>query len=246
MSKLLVHSFKLFLILLIPLLIILGSVRMLATEPYLVFEYSKTDFPEDPFGFDRAQRLTHAAANLQFVTQDNTLTNLSGQNKNGILLYNSRELKYMKDVQNVYQATWRVWQIALILAVLIGLALAWSKEGRLGLASALRSGGALTVGLVAVVGLGAIVAWQFWLVVFHQVFFSAGSWTFDFSDTLIRLYPEKFWYDAVLTISSLSLILGSLVHWAGSRFRKVESREFEWYGNENLNLPSRASHQHNT
>ena len=246
MSKLLVHSFKLFLILLIPPVIILGSVRMLATEPYLVFEYSKTDFPDDPFGFDRAQRLAHVAVNLQFVTQDKPLTNLSGQNKNGILLYNSRELKYMKDVQNVYQATWLVWQIALILADLLGLALAWSKEGRPGFASALRSGGALTVGLVAVVGLGAIVAWQVWFVVFHQVFFSAGIWTFDFSDTLTRLFPEKFWYDAVLTISSLSLIAGSLVHWAGSRFRKVESRELEWYGNENLNLPGRAFHHLDT
>ena len=205
---------------------------MLATEPYLVFEYSKTDFPKDPFGFDRAQRLTHAAANLQFVTQDKPLMFLSGQNKNGFLLYNSRELKHMQDVQNVYQATWQVWQIALILAVILGLALAWSKEGRHGLASALRSGGALTVGLVAVVGLGAIVAWQVWFVVFHQVFFSAGSWTFDFSDTLIRLFPEKFWYDAVLTISSLSLIAGSLVYWAGYSFRKVESREFKRFGNE--------------
>ena len=136
---------------------------------------------------------------------------LSGQNKNGFLLYNSRELKHMQDMQNVYQATWRVWQIALILAALLGLALAWSKEGRLGLASALRSGGALTVGLVVVVGLGVIVVWQVWVVVLHQVFFSAGSWTFDFSDTLIRLFPEKFWYDAVLTLSSLSLIAGSLV-----------------------------------
>jgi integral membrane protein (TIGR01906 family) len=246
MSKLLVHSFKLTLILLIPTLIILGSVRMLATEPYLVFEYSKTDFPDDPFGFDRAQRLAHGATNLKFVTQDKPLTFLSGQIKNGIQLYNSRELKHMQDVQNVYQATWRVLQIALTLAVLLGLALTWSKEGRLGLASALRSGGALTVGLVAAVGLGAIVAWQVWFVVFHQVFFSAGSWTFDFSDTLIRLFPEKFWYDAVLTISSLSLIAGSLVHWVGSRFRKVESREFEWFGNENPTLPGRASHQHGT
>jgi uncharacterized membrane protein len=57
-------------------------------------------------------------------------------------------------------------------------------------------------------------------VIFHQLFFQPGSWTFDFSNTLIRLFPEKFWYDAVLTISSLSVIIGFLLFWSGSQLLK--------------------------
>lgn len=221
MSKLLVQFLKLLIILLIPFVIILGTVRLLATEPYLAFEYNKSDFPEDPIGFDRPQRLAHGAANLQFVTQDQPLADLSGQMHNGAPLYNSRELKHMQDVQYIYQAAWQAWRFALILAVLSGLVLAWRKESRSALASAIQSGGAVTAGLVVLIGLTAIAAWKVWFVLFHRVFFAAGSWTFDFSDTLIRLFPEKFWNDAALTISSLSLIAGSLLLWVGSRLGKV-------------------------
>lgn len=232
MSKLLVQFLKLLITLLIPLVIILGTVHLLATEVYLAFEYNKGDFPEDPFGFDRAQRLVHAAANLQFVTQDQPLTDLSGQMHNGAPLYNSRELKHMRDVQDIYRAAWQAWQVALVLVVLSGLALVWRKESRPAFSYALQSGGALTVGLVSLIGLTAIAVWQAWFVVFHQVFFAAGSWTFDFSDTLIRLFPEKFWYDAALTISSLSLIAGSLLLWVGSQLGKVNNVAAERVENE--------------
>lgn len=221
MSKLWVQILKASITLLIPILVILGGVRLVATEPYLAFEYSKPDFPEDPFGFDRPMRLTHAADNLGFVTQNLTLEYLARQKHNDAQLYNARELKHMQDVQNTYQTVWQVWQIALIMAVLSGLALVWHKENRLAFANVIRWGGALTVGLVVVIGLTAIVAWQGWFVLFHQVFFAIGSWTFDFSDTLIRLFPEKFWFDAVLTISSLSVIIGFLVYWLGSQFKKI-------------------------
>jgi len=191
MSKLLVQILRVLLVLLIPLVIVLGVVRLVAIEPYLAFEYNKTDFPADPFGFARDQRLDHATANLQFVTQNQPLVDLTEQEHNNAPLYNARELKRMQDVQNIYQTAWRGWQVALFLAVLSGLALAWRKESRPALASAIQSGGAFTVGLVVVAGLAAIAAWQTWFVAFHQVFFAAGNWTFDITDTLIRLFPEK-------------------------------------------------------
>jgi integral membrane protein (TIGR01906 family) len=210
-------------VLLIPLVIVLGSVRLVATEAYLSFEYGRTDFSEDPFGFDHTQRLAFASANLQFVTQNQSLADLAGQSQNGIPLYTIQELKHMQDVQNIYQAAWRIWQFALILTVFSGLALAWRKEDRASIVVALQKGGLFTVGLVFVVGLVAIVAWQAWFIIFHQIFFAAGNWTFDFSATLIRLFPEKFWFDVALTVSTLSLIVGILVYWIGSRLLIINS-----------------------
>jgi len=222
--------------------IVLGVVRLVATEPYLAFEYGKSDFPDDPFGFDRTQRLAYAAANLQFITQNQPLEDLAGQEQNGNKLYNSRELKYMEDVQNAYQAAWRVGQVALSLAVLCGLALAWRKESRPAFVSILRAGGALTSGLVLMVGLVAIVAWQAWFSVFHQIFFAAGSWTFSFSDTVTRLFPEKFWYDASLTIASLSVLAGSLVYWVGSRLSTINKGETDLGENEKSQPLKPATH----
>ena len=138
----------------------------------------------------------------------------------------------MQDVQNVYRSAWQVWQIALVLTVLSGVALAWRKESRPVFHFALRTGGVLAVSIVVVIGLTAIVAWQTWFVTFHQVFFVAGSWTFDFSDTLIRLFPEKFWYDAALTISSLSSVAGFLVYLVGACLLKNYKTESGRNGNQ--------------
>lgn len=230
MNKLWVKALKGSLIVLIPIVIILGAVRLVATKPYLSFEYSKPDFPEDFLGFDWTQRLTHASDNLKYVTEDQSLDNLAGQKHDDTLLYNNRELKHMQDVQNVYQAIWQVWQAAWVLAILCVVSLSWRKQDRTNVASALRTGSALTVSVVVVIGLTAIIAWQIWFVVFHQLFFQSGSWTFDFSNTLIRLFPEKFWYDAVLTISSLSVIAGSLVFWMGSYILKSGAKKNDWSG----------------
>ena len=215
LSKPSIWTLKVIISLLIPLLIILGSVRLLATKQYLAFEYSKADFPEDPFGYDSIQRLNIAGANLRFLNQNRPLADLAGQEQNGEPIYNERELKHMQDVQNVFQAAWRVWQIALIVVAVSGLALTVRKGARQALASAVTAGGTITTGLIVVVGLAAIIAWRAWFVFFHKVFFAAGTWTFNFTDTLIRLFPEKFWYDAALTITGLSLIAGILVSGIG-------------------------------
>ena len=214
-----VRFLKVLLLLLLPLLLVIGSVQLLVTDPYLAFEYGKANFPPDPFGFDRAQRLAFASANFRYVREAQPLQALADQRLGDAPLYNERELKHMQDVQNVYQAVSLMWKIAAVLIVLAGLALAWRAETRPALAAALKSGGLFTTALVGIVGLLAVIAWRVWFVAFHQVFFAPGTWMFDYSDTLIRLFPEKFWFDAALTISGLSLLGGLLLALIGWRWQ---------------------------
>ncbi len=211
MSPLPLRLLKLLISFLLPLVLVVASVRLLVTDEYLAFAYGKTDFPPDPFGFDQAQRLTYASANFEYVREGQPIEALASQRLDNAPLYNERELKHMQDVQNVYQSVWRLWQIALALIFVAGVVLAWRVETRGDLAVAIQWGGLLTTALVAVVGLLAVAAWQLWFVAFHQIFFAAGTWMFNYSDTLIRLFPEKFWFDAALTISGLSLIGGLML-----------------------------------
>jgi len=216
MPPLLIRLLKLLIACLLPLALVGSAVRLLVTAPYLTFEYGKTDFPPDPYGFDQAQRLTYASANFEYVRQSQPIEALANQQLDGSPLYNERELSHMQDVQNVYQSVWRLWQIALVLILLAAIALARRAETRDGLAAAIQWGGLLAAALVAVVGLLAVVAWRLWFVAFHQIFFAAGTWTFNYSDTLIRLFPEKFWFDAAMTLSGLTLIgglLAALIGW---------------------------------
>ena len=199
---------KLLTSLLVPFLLVLGAVQVLATEQYLDFEYGKADFPADPYGLDQAQRLVFASTTLRWVREGQPIEALAGQRLGNRPLYNQRELKHMQDVQDVFLVTRRIWYITLGLFILIGLFLSYRKESLPEFAHGLIIGGLLVAGLVAVLGLLAIITWQVWFVAFHQIFFTPGSWTFNTSDTLIRLFPERFWYDAALTLSGLSLISG--------------------------------------
>jgi integral membrane protein (TIGR01906 family) len=53
--------------------------------------------------------------------------------------------------------------------------------------------------------IGLIVAFPVVFVGFHRVFFEGDTWLFLYSDTLIRLFPERFWQDAFLFIAVATL-----------------------------------------
>ena len=203
-------ALKLIFILTLPIFVLLGSVRLLASDQYLAFEYEKSDFPPDTFGFTTSRRLTIASANLHFVRENLGIEALSDQVFNGEPVYKSRELSHMLDVQKVYQTVWRVWQMIILLILLTGFLL-WRFSTRITLPSAIQTGGLLTSGLIFALGLLAVVAWRGWFTAFHQIFFTPGSWLFEYSDTLIRLFPEKFWFDSALTLLSVSIIEGLLL-----------------------------------
>jgi len=209
---------KLFLILLIPILIITAAVRLLATDKFLAFEYGKASFPSDPFGFTNQQRFILASTNIHYVRTHLPNDELSKQTLNGTPVYNPREISRMVDVRAVFQSIFQVWQAAFILVLFFGFML-WQKGEWKMLASAIQSGGLLTSGFILSIGLLAVFAWQFWFEMFHLFFFKPGSWLFSYSDTLIRLFPMEFWFDATLAISILSLIGGLIIALIGWQWR---------------------------
>jgi len=113
----------------------------------------------------------------------------------GSPLYNERELSHMQDVKNVVKPTLTIGTITLAALVALGL-WAWRSNRWQAYRSGLMRGGWLMISLVVVVGLFASVAfWQFFTL-FHAIFFKGDSWLFLYSDTLIRLFPMRFWQDA--------------------------------------------------
>ena len=70
------------------------------------------------------------------------------------------------------------------------------------------------LGLVVLIGIFASINfWQFFTD-FHGLFFSGNSWQFLYSDTLIRLFPLRFWQDAFLFAGIID-ILGGLAFGVG-------------------------------
>ena len=208
---------RFFFTLLIPILVITAAARLLATDQYLAFEYAKADFPPDSFGFTSQQRFILASTNIHYVRAHLPNDELAKQTLYGVPVYNSREVSHMADVRSVFQSIQVAGQLAFILLLLTGFLL-WKRGEKQTLASAIQSGGLLTSGIIIFIGLTAIIGWQSWFNSFHLLFFKPGSWLFLYTDTLIRLFPEKFWFDSALVISSLTLVGGvftAVLGWRG-------------------------------
>jgi integral membrane protein (TIGR01906 family) len=121
----------------------------------------------------------------------------------------------MEDVKVVVRQLLLVWYVGLALLGMIALG-AWRTGHLTDLRRGLRHGGLLTLGIGAICGMVATVGstgsgdlfWDFFSG-FHGLFFQADSWLFSYSDTLIRLYPLRFWQDSLLYIAVLTA-LGAL------------------------------------
>jgi len=208
---------------LVPLALIGLGLRVLLTPMFLQIEYNMPYFPSDTYGFTKEDRLKWAPYALDYLVNSADISYLSDLTfEDGSPLYNERELSHMKDVKRVTKAALMLWYV--VLAVLLGLAV-WSKFGhwepayRQGLMRGgwLMVGLAVTIGLIVVIGIAISpdVFWNFF-VGFHRLFFKGDTWLFLFSDTLIRLFPIRFWQDAFL-LAAITALGGGIALGLGLR-----------------------------
>ena len=202
---------SLYLTLMVPLGLTLGSVRLMMTGTYLQVEYNKPDFPPDDYGFTIADRLHYAPVAVDYLVSgpDNALSVLTFAD--GRPVYNGRELQHMADVRRVTQGAFAGGMGIVVLGIGIGFLLAQSPAGRKALVFSLLRGAALTLVLIFGLALGVFVAWDTFFTQFHQLFFAEGTWQFAYTDSLIRLFPVRFWQDAALTIGGIASLGGLLI-----------------------------------
>ncbi len=200
---------------LVPIALIGLGLRVLLTPLFLQVEYNMPYFPPDDYGFTKADRLKWAPYALNYLTNNQGISYLADLRfEDGKPLYNERELSHMNDVKRVTQGALRVWYGTLALLLLLGVWAwfgKWWQTYRLGLMRGgwLMVGLAVTIGLIVVVGiaLNPDVFWNFFAG-FHHLFFTGDSWLFQYSDTLIRLFPIRFWEDAFLWAAVIALAGG--------------------------------------
>lgn len=197
-----------FVTLLLPVALTFLGVRLLLTHTFPEIEYRTPGFPADEYGFTLQDRLQWSGIAIDYLLNDADISFLSDLTfPDGAPLFNGRELSHMLDVKNVVQPVlwvgYGVWFLALGLGLWARFGGWWPEYVR-----GVWRGGWLTVGLVAVIGIFAGISfWQFFTV-FHELFFTGDSWQFLYSDTLIRLFPMRFWQDAFLFAGALDVLGG--------------------------------------
>jgi len=216
---------------LVPFVLIGLGLRILLTPLFLQVEYNMPYFPPDEYGFTKADRLKWAPYALDYLV-NNEDTSYLGDLKfdDRTPLYNERELSHMNDVRRVTQGALKAWYASLALLASLG-AWAWFGGWRQAYRQGLMRGGWLMVALAAAVGLIVLIGisinpdvfWNFFSG-FHRLFFEGDSWLFLYSDTLIRLFPIRFWQDAFLLAAVIALGGGAVLAFGLREPHKLSSQ----------------------
>jgi integral membrane protein (TIGR01906 family) len=115
----------------------------------------------------------------------------------------------MLDVKIVLQGMIRAWWILGGLLLLTGI-WAWRANWLPRYWKALQHGALGTLGLIAIILVTVATSFNALFTAFHRVFFTGDTWLFNYSDTLIRLFPLKLWSDG-FTLVGLLTTLGALI-----------------------------------
>lgn len=224
---------RLYFSLAIPFLLLIAGTRLLLSEQFLRFEYSRPGFPADPYGFTAEDRLDYGLFALNYIYNGESINYLARLRLPGekcwtpaaagsdCALFSERELQHMLDVQRRTAAAFALAAICAIAGVAIAVSSRFSAGLRADILIGIRRGCMLTLLLVLALAMLSLSTWDYAFEAFHEFFFAEGSWRFPFSDSLIRLYPEQLFIDAALAIAlfvSLSaLLLLSLIRiWASA------------------------------
>lgn len=199
---------------LVPLALLSLGIRIVLTHAFLNVEYRTPNFPSDSYGFTLADRLKWAGYSWDYLLNDQHITYLGDLKfSDGSSLFNERELSHMQDVKHVLGPAIQIGLIAWLGLVILGV-LAASRKEMVSFLQGLRWGGWVMLGLLGLVGVFAIVSFWNFFEIFHSLFFKGDSWLFLYSDTLIRLFPLRFWEDTfgfvgiVCLLASLGLVFG--------------------------------------
>jgi len=202
-----------------PFFLGLGMIRGIILWDYPGFEYPRIS--PDMFGFTQEERLELARVNVEYLRRSEPASDviylledlrMPGTDRP---LYNDSEISHMVDVKNVADAMTQV-AYAAGGVVIVGLALLLIPAANRAYGwRTLFLAGLGTVIVLAVIALLILLGWQFFFVQFHELLFPPGTWTFAYTDSLIRLFPEQFWFDFGVIASVGTLALGLLVTLAG-------------------------------
>ena len=188
---------------LVPAILVVNCIRVLANDWYIHFEYAKPDFPPDAYGFTPEQRTELALTGLHSVLpQDGAGIDLLRRERqpNGDPAFNERELGHMQDVRSLIGQVYPLHLIALAAIAVLALGLGRSAQMKRVVPRALQAGAILTLLIAAGLIAYILINFQTFFTQFHQLFFEGDTWQFQFTDTLIRLYPVRFWSDAATYI----------------------------------------------
>ncbi|MBN1873897.1 MAG: TIGR01906 family membrane protein [Anaerolineae bacterium] len=214
------------LIVVVPVILTMGIVRLVTLPWYPAWEYDRPGFPADPLGMSSVERLRLARACIRFLNLPRDFVALDTLKfDDGHQAFEAREISHLEDVKRVYNYLTG----GALLALVGGIVASWLLVRYWGWAvigGAFSDAGLLTLMLLLGLGAWMLLGFEIFFTAFHRVFFTGDSWLFAYTDTLIRLFPLPFWQDAGVLIAIIVGILALILALGGRIFqRRLEIKE---------------------
>ncbi len=206
----------------VPCTLLLLAVRMVASSTFLWLEYHRPGFPKDIYGFSTEDRMIYGSYGMDYIRNFAPQEFISGlKTDKNTSLFLAQEVQHLSDVKQVL--FWYSF-VSFIIFLLGLLCLLLLRSRSAQAARQALFAGAISTGIILVIlALLAVLGWESFFTGFHQLLFPQGNWEFKISDTLIRLYPPRFWVDAALALALLTGCLAlalAVASWPG-RYRSA-------------------------
>jgi integral membrane protein (TIGR01906 family) len=202
----------------VPPLLVVNAIRVLATDSFVRAEVDRGGLPPDRYGLTTSERRTLAVLGLRSIQPGSPGIVLleRAELPDGSPAFDSRELRHMGDVRRLLG--WALRAQLIVVGAFVVLALALRRSGRW--RAVVPRGlliGALGTLMVAVLAVPLILlGFDDFFLGFHTLFFDGNTWRFSSTDTLLRVYPERFWQHTAEVASALAVgqaILLALGSW---------------------------------
>lgn len=187
--------------------IISASLLLSLSRQFVIFEYSRDNFPQDRYGISDEDRITYALSGLAYMQDWHTdkkaleiLSSLKFQDTQKPV-FTSNEISHLVDVKQYITLT-RIFFILAFTTIISTLLHCLHHRDHLPvILTFMRHAALAAIGLVSSLALIIGFMWNRFFITFHHLLFPQGNWTFPQASSLIRLFPEIFWVDyAIFTI----------------------------------------------
>jgi integral membrane protein (TIGR01906 family) len=212
----------------VPVILVVNGIRLVTNDRYVEAVYDHGGVPDDRYGLPANERERLALVGLRSIepsTTEGVDLLREARLPNGEPAFNAREVTHMEDVRTAVARAYRFQVIAAVAIGVLALLLGLLTSMRSLVPVALARGAVLTGALAVVVGIVAATSYSSFEEPFHWLFFEGETWRFEETDTLRRLYPDRFWLDTAVVIGVLAVLQAAVVfvvarlwaRWAGVR-----------------------------
>ncbi len=140
-------------------------------------------------------------------------------------LFNEREVIHLKDVKSLVRLDYSVLLVTLAFSGGLAVFCLFKKQYLPDLARGLLGGAALTLAIIAAIGLSALVDFDRTLLLFHLLSFSNDFWQLDPArDALIMLIPQGLLFEGAMLAMIITVLLAIALGVTGFCLRSRENR----------------------